>query len=219
MTAPDALADYYRRRAAEYDRIYEKPERQEDLRRLEVDLADRVRGRRVLELACGTGWWTQTLARAADSVTATDANDEVLEIARRRTYERPVEFRRADAFRPESVPGRFDAIVAAFWVSHLPLRDLGPYVRDLLDAVPPGGRAVLLDNRYVEGSSTPVSRTDEEGNTYQTRRLDSGETFEVLKNFLAEPGFRRRVEAPGQAVRFRELEYFWIADVERELPL
>lgn len=209
------LAEYYRRRAAEYDRIYSKPERQQDLRRLEELLAGWVRGRRVLELACGTGWWTRVLAASAESVTATDANDEVLEIARSREYAKPVDFRRADAFRPESVSGDFDTIVAAFWISHLPLGGIPPFL-DTLDArLPPHGRIVLLDNRFVEGSSTPVSRRDGEGNTYQLRRLDDGEEFEVLKNFLEEPALRRCAETPARSVGYRSLEYFWAARCDR----
>ena len=41
----------------------------------------------------------------------------------------------------------------------------------------------MLDNQYVLGSSTPISRTDAEGNTYQTRPLKDGSSHEVLKNF------------------------------------
>ena len=46
-----------------------------------------------------------------------------------------------------------------------------------------GARVVFLDNRYVPTSSTPISRQDAEGNTYQQRTLDDGCTHEVLKNF------------------------------------
>ncbi len=41
----------------------------------------------------------------------------------------------------------------------------------------------MLDNKYVTGSSTPISRTDAHGNTYQNRPLKDGSTHEVLKNF------------------------------------
>ena len=52
------MAAYYAQRAAEYERVYFKPERQDDLRRMEAELAAPFAGRRVLEIACGTGWWT-----------------------------------------------------------------------------------------------------------------------------------------------------------------
>ncbi len=50
------LADYYRRRAASYERVYHKPERQADLRAMEAWVRERFVGRRVLEIACGTGF-------------------------------------------------------------------------------------------------------------------------------------------------------------------
>ena len=40
---------------------------------------------------------------------------------------------------------------------------------------------VYVDNRYVAGSSTPISRRDEFGNTYQLRSLKDGTHYEVLK--------------------------------------
>jgi len=46
------ILEYYARRAADYDRIYEKPERQDDLRRLESLLVEWLAGRNVLEVAC-----------------------------------------------------------------------------------------------------------------------------------------------------------------------
>jgi len=212
------MLEYYGRRAAEYDRIYAKPERQADLRELEREVGDAVRGRRVLELACGTGWWTRVLAAAADSVVATDAGREVLEIARRRTYAKPVEFRHADAFTPEAVDGDFDAIVAAFWLSHLRTDQVAPFLDALDDRLPPGGRVVMLDNRYVEGSSTPIARRDDAGNTYQVRALADGSEYEVLKNFFSAAALRHFLEQPGRSARVRELPHFWIATYDRVPP-
>lgn len=52
------LRAYYARRAVEYEAIYAQPERQADLRTLEAALPACFSGRSVLEVACGTGWWT-----------------------------------------------------------------------------------------------------------------------------------------------------------------
>jgi hypothetical protein len=48
----------------------------------------------------------------------------------------------------------------------------------------------MLDNRYVEGSSTPVTERDAEGNGYQSRKLADGSTHLVLKNFPTEAELR-----------------------------
>src|SRR5690349_22677599 len=80
--ADAGLREYYARRAAEYEKIYSKPERQANLARMTDDVAEAFRGRSVLEVACGTGWWTPHIARHAQRVDAYDINDETLAIAR-----------------------------------------------------------------------------------------------------------------------------------------
>src|SRR4051812_5278231 len=87
VAAMSELADYYRDRAAEYDAVYDKPERQQDLATLKELLPPLVAGKRVLEIAAGTGYWTQVLAGSAQSILATDLNDETLAIARSRSYD------------------------------------------------------------------------------------------------------------------------------------
>jgi demethylmenaquinone methyltransferase/2-methoxy-6-polyprenyl-1,4-benzoquinol methylase len=68
-----------------------------------------------------------------------------------------------------------------------------------------------MDNRYVEGSSTAISRKDAEGNTYQDRRLADGSSQEVLKNFPTGPELRARLDRFGIDFSFSEYEYYWLA--------
>jgi len=74
----------------------------------------------------------------------------------------------------------------------------------------PDSLVMLVDNIYVEGSSTSVSRIDSEGNSYQIRRLKDGSRYEVLKNFPSEAEFRRQVAPYGENIQFRKLTYFWV---------
>lgn len=207
------LEQYYQERAAEYDAVYAKPERQSDLVRLRDLLPDLVRGRSVLELAAGTGYWTEVLSRTASSITATDVNEEPLRIARSRTFgPARVAVQLADAYRPDEVPGDFDTCFAGFFWSHVPRSRLRELCRGIHRRVGTGGRLIVLDNRFVEGSSTPVSRSDQ-GDTYQVRRLVDGREFEVLKNF---PDQRQVVADVGEVatdVEWRELDYYWLAIV------
>jgi demethylmenaquinone methyltransferase/2-methoxy-6-polyprenyl-1,4-benzoquinol methylase len=76
--------DYYARRAPEYDRIYERPERQADLHRIQAWLGPQFQGRRVLDVACGTGYWTPFIAARAESMWGIDAAEATLQIARGR---------------------------------------------------------------------------------------------------------------------------------------
>ena len=205
------LANYYAQRAPEYERIYQKPERQADLSVLRKFVAESFAGRSVLEIACGTGWWTEILATTASSVVATDCNEEVLAVARSKGISSNVSFRRADAFDLRSIAGEFDAGLAAFWWSHLTRADLGKFLHAFAQKLQPGSTVVFLDNIYVEGSSTPISRRDGEGNTYQMRRLDDGSTTEVLKNFPTDEELRAALSGWTGELTVKRLTYFWAA--------
>jgi demethylmenaquinone methyltransferase/2-methoxy-6-polyprenyl-1,4-benzoquinol methylase len=207
-----SMESYYARRAAEYEAIYAKPERQAELARLGQEVPALFDGAQVLEIACGTGYWTQRIAARARSVHGVDAVDEVLEIARRKPYPRAnVRFERADAYALPDWPQRFSACFAGFWWSHVPLARLDAFLAGLAARLAPGALVAFLDNRYVEGSSTPVSRRDADGNTWQERRLADGSRHEVLKNFPGPGELETRLGRTGRAVRVLELAYFWLA--------
>ena len=204
------LQDYYARRAHQYERIYGKPERQADLASLRESIPAIFDGRDVLEIACGTGYWTQFVATRAASVLATDVNEEVLELARLKPFPRGnVEFACADIYSREDLSRQFDAGLGAFWWSHVPRQGQADFIAHFHRRLQPGAVVVFLDNRYVEGSSTPLTRTDEHGNTYQTRSLDDGSSHEVLKNIPDEPELAGALGDRARALAYVELDYFW----------
>jgi SAM-dependent methyltransferase len=206
----DNLAAYYARRAAEYERIYAKPERQADLAALRVRIGKLFAGRKVLELACGTGYWTEVIAAQAAQLTALDLNEAVLEIARAKEHASKVEFVRGSAYDIPAFGRRHDALFAGFWWSHVPLGNLDLFLRNVAAAVAPGALIAFLDNRYVDGSSTPVSRHDAEGNGYQLRKLDDGSSHEVLKNFPAEGELIQRAARHGRDAHVDLFEHYWL---------
>lgn len=205
------MAGYYAARASEYERIYDRPERQDDLRRLRAFVGGALAGADVFEVACGTGYWTEIVSRSAALVVATDINEEVLAIARSKPVDtRKITFRREDAYALPITPRKFSGGLAGFWWSHVPRARLGDFLRGFHAILSPGARVIFLDNVYVEGSSTPLSRTDEHGDTYQLRTLADGSTHEVLKNFPAESELRASVEGLAADVQVKFLRYYWV---------
>ena len=208
----ESLETYYARRAAEYEKIFEKPERQADLSRMRIDIPAFFKGERVLEIACGTGYWTPLIAAQAESLLATDYNEETLAIARSKKYPKAnVRFERADAYALPAWPDSFGACYAGFWWSHVLLERLDSFLSGLRKCLAADARLVFMDNRYVEGSSTPISRRDGQGNTYQTRRLADGSSHEVLKNFPADAELKARLARHGRDARLHNYEYYWVA--------
>jgi len=214
MDAIGQMAAYYAQRAAYYERVYFKPERQSDLRAMEAWLPPLFADRHVLEVACGTGWWTQHGARDCKSWLATDLNPETLAVAR----EKPlppgkVQFATVDAYTlaglADEAPARFDAAFTGCWWSHVPLQRLSAWL-DLLHAqLGPGARVVMLDNRFVQTRSTPISRSDEAGNTYQSRSLDDGSEHEVLKNFPTPEEAIARLGPRAHHARWKTWHHYW----------
>jgi SAM-dependent methyltransferase len=152
--------EYYRARVDEYDDSYERRGRHDHgheanetwLRELgEVRAAlDRLplNGADVLELAAGTGVWTEALTGQASRVMAVDAVPEMLERNRARLGARAakVDYVRADLFswRP---PRAFDAVVFCFWLSHVPAGLLDAFLGDVAYMLCPRGWVFFADSR------------------------------------------------------------------------
>jgi SAM-dependent methyltransferase len=203
------LKQYYADRAQEYERVYAIPERQDDLHILRALLQTLVAGHDVLEVACGTGYWTQPLAETARSIVATDVNSEVLDLARKKTYPAgKVRFQLADAFTLEGVSGPFTAGFAAFWWSHIKRSELSDFLKGFHAKLGPGRLVVFADNS-LKGTRHPFTRRDAEGNTYQTRRLEDGREYEVLKNIPTEAELRDYLEGIAADIVYESLTYYW----------
>ncbi len=215
MAVEEDMATYYAQRAATYERVYFKPERQPDLRAMESWLTAQFVDRRVLEVACGTGWWTPHGARQAKAWLATDLNPQTMAVARRKPLPACVQLAEVDAYSFEQIQGQtFDAAFAGCWWSHVPLARLRPWLDLLHQRLESGARVVMLDNSYVQTSSTPLSRSDADGNTFQNRTLDDGSVHEVLKNFPTRERAFAAIGPRARAPQWIAHEHYWVLTYE-----
>jgi demethylmenaquinone methyltransferase/2-methoxy-6-polyprenyl-1,4-benzoquinol methylase len=216
--ADKKMADYYARRASEYERVYQKLERQADLRKLEKLLSFTFAGQNVLEVACGTGYWTQFIAKSARSIVATDINQEVLEIARRKDFGScEVTFLESDAYSFSNLHAHCTTGFHGFWWSHIPNQKIGAFLECFHSALAKNALVVMIDNAYVEGSSTPISRRDTHGNTFQIRQLEDGSKHEVLKNFPSPAELRSTLQPHANNVQVTQLDYYWMVRYEAKV--
>lgn len=203
------LAGYYARRAVDHDAVYDKPERQADLQVVRNWVSSLLAGHRVLEVACGTGYWTAPACETAAFVLATDISPEVIAVARDRNLPaEKVHFALADAFAV-AVDQPFSACLAAFWWSHVLREEQGGFLTRLRQQLGKDTLLVMIDNVYVEGSSTSIARTDLQGNTFQIRTLPDGERYEILKNFPSDSGLRKRLAPYLKEIRIQRLAHYW----------
>lgn len=189
----DVLAEqvgYYRSRAGEYDATAYGDVETARGRIAGLVAGMGVRGR-VLEIACGTGLWTEALAQDAESVLALDAAPEAIAIARERVREGNVAFEVADVFGWEARE-RFDVVFFSAWLSHVPDERFAGFWEKLRGLLGDGGRVVFVDEPDdVRGKEAYV------GGEIVQRRLEDGRVFRIVKNFVEPGALTRRLAALG----------------------
>jgi demethylmenaquinone methyltransferase/2-methoxy-6-polyprenyl-1,4-benzoquinol methylase len=204
----EVLADqvaYYRRRAGEYDLTAYG-----DVAAARARIARLVGEMRptgtVLEIACGTGLWTEALAELADTVTAIDAAPEVVEIARDRVRSANVGFEVADVFSWDPA-ARFDVIFFSAWLSHVPMSRFERFWQSLRGLLVENGRVLFIDEHVDErGKEAYVRGRDE----VVERRLRDGTTFRVIKNFVDPAGLELRLRRLGWDCAIRRDGSDWV---------
>ena len=209
--------DYYRARAGEYDRWWNREGRFD--RGAEVNarwfaeaaslegVLERFDPRGdVLELACGTGLWTRHLVDYADTLTAVDGSEEVLAVNRARVGSTTVRYIQADLF-DWTPPRSYDACVFSFWLSHVPQQRFAAFWEMVARALRPGGRVLFIDSARTDRSTAADHQLPADDQATMTRRLDDGREFQIVKRFydpraleseLASLGFDVRVTTTGE---------------------
>lgn len=204
------MVSYYKDRAKEYEKIYNKPERQSDLVVATQILQEIFQDKEVFEMACGTGYWTDKISKTAHSILATDINDTVIEVARSKEYSpAKVAFQIADIFNLTGNMKR-DSLFGGFIWSHIKLQDLNNFIDITNRLVKSDATVVFMDNNYVRGSNLPITDTDSFGNTYQKRELSNGTTHKVLKNFPTKNFIQQLLAGKVRDINFIDLKYYWI---------
>ena len=191
--------EYYRARAPEYDEWFYRtgrydrgPAHTEQWQR-EVEVVRRqlhsgARCERILELAPGTGIWTQELAQLGERVTALDASPEMIAINRAKLSADNidnVDYALCDLFewQPQE---QVDMVFFGFWLSHVPADKLTGFLRALRAALKPGGRLFLVDS-LAPDQSNPRTGTQLLSADRQQRELKDGRQYEIVKIYY-EPG-------------------------------
>lgn len=198
-------AAYYRRRAGEYD-VTAYGDVAVARVRIARLVAEMEPGGTVLEIACGTGLWTESLAVRADTVTAIDLAAEAVAIAGDRVRSERVRFEVADVFS-WTTTARFDVIFFAAWLSHVPASRFERFWRLLRALLADGGRVLFVDEHVnVREKESYLPGEDE----IVERRLRDGSRYRVIKNFVDPERLESRLHAIGWDCRIRRDGNDWV---------
>jgi demethylmenaquinone methyltransferase/2-methoxy-6-polyprenyl-1,4-benzoquinol methylase len=163
----------------------------------------------VLELAAGTGIWTEHLIRTANSITVIDASTEMIAINRARIANARVSYVQADLFTWQ--PTRtYDAVCFCFWISHVPTERLDNFLNTVALASKPGGKIFFVDLRREPTGTAINHQLPESDSQLMTRKLNDGREFEIVKNFYEPAPLAARFASAGLDVTVRETQTFFI---------
>lgn len=210
---------YYRARAAEYDEWFYRQNRYDRGPEFNAQWAREVEGVRsaltaigpvdsALELAPGTGIWTQELARMANTVVAVDASPEMIAINQAKVLSERVEYRQEDLFAWQ--PDReYDLVFFSFWLSHVPPSKLDGFLGRVAAATKPGGHVFIIDSQDDLRSKAKdhPGRDDE---VMETRKLNDGSVYRIVKVYYEVDPLRQALDRAGFDAEVRLTDTFFI---------
>ena len=207
----DQTLEYYQKRAPEYDQIYfrDNPDRHAELAAMYTTSWNAMSGRHVLDVACGTGFFTRIVAEKAASIVGIDINAGTIAEAGRKQFLCPIHFVRAVFFRLPSAPSYFDGLLATFAVSHIRRQELERLREETARVLRPGSRAFLCDNNLDCEVERDLIWDDDRVNSYKKRRLKNGEEFLILKNYYSRDELADTFGRWGAIERLTFGTYYW----------
>jgi len=210
--------EYYRARATEYDQWFLRMGNYDHGKELnecwfnevdEVTLAVKRfnPSEEVLELACGTGWWTETLAKYADRITAIDASPEVIAINQKKLvgHKEKIIYQQADLFSWEP-DKQYDVIFFSFWLSHVPADLFEKFWGSVVKALKPNGRVFFIDSV----ASSSVHSMPVEHQETQLRRLSNGQEFEIVKIYYTPDQLTKKLSELGLKSEINQTERYFL---------
>ncbi|GAB1540392.1 hypothetical protein NUACC21_30610 [Scytonema sp. NUACC21] len=198
---------YYSARADEYDQWFYRQgryDRGQEINQIWFDEVAVVREAlykvgnvdNILELACGTGIWTQELLKIGNKITAIDASSEVIEINRRKLGNAKVEYQQRDLFAWE--PNiEYDLVFFSFWLSHVPPILLDSFLTKIYESVRVGGKVFIIDSRFSPTSTAKNHILENNNNIYNQRKLNDGREFQVVKIFYQREQLQKKLTESG----------------------
>lgn len=163
----------------------------------------------VLELACGTGLWTERLLANTTSVTAVDGSPEMLELCRDRVGDPRVSYLQADLFAWE--PERtYDLCFFGFWLSHVPEERFQEFWAKVRRAVGSDGRVFFIDSLRHGLASAIDHELPEPENPIMLRRLDDGREYHIVKRFYDPKALQQRLAELGWNAQVQTTREFFV---------
>jgi ubiquinone/menaquinone biosynthesis C-methylase UbiE len=192
----DSMRRYYDARASEYEDAYvlgtgtaSIPDPEVFRREASVlaGIVERFARGRLVDLACGTGYWLSSYASRCSSITLIDQAPRMLQECHKKIASRAlardaldrITIVQGDVLEHSFRPDAFDSALVGFLISHLTDEQepqLFERLKTILDA---DGRFLILDSAWSPERARFNRKTER-----QERRLNDGSRFEIYKRYI-----------------------------------
>lgn len=181
---------YYRARAAEYDEWFYRNGRYDrdaetnqqwftEVEQVQNALHSLPKQGHILELASGTGIWTQELVKLGDKITAIDASPEMIAINKAKVQSDKVDYIESDLFKWQPQQ-QYDMVFFGFWLSHVPPEKLDAFLQSVATALKPNGVVFMVDSRRNPSGMAKDQPLLADG-FQQERILNNGNQYTIVK--------------------------------------
>jgi cyclopropane fatty-acyl-phospholipid synthase-like methyltransferase len=187
-----SMLRYYDERASEYEEAYvlgtgtasiADPEvfRREAL--LLTQMVEHFARGRLVDLACGTGYWLPYYVAGCSSVTLIDQAPRMLQECRKKIASLDALDRitiiQDDVLEHSFRPRAFDSALVGFLISHLTDEEEQQLFERLKTMLDTDGRFLILDSAWSPERARFNRKTER-----QERRLNDGSRFEIYKRYI-----------------------------------
>ena len=172
----------------------------------------------VLELAGGTGWWTQRLAQTADQLTVVDASTATLDLNHNRVGRSDVDYVVADLFswQPQRT---YDVVFFSFWLSHVPRHRFSAFWSLVHTCLAPSGRVFVVDNRDPgRNGAWEDNYVTRAGPDLVVRRLHDGSRYNVVEIFYEPHELESLLDQEDWAAMFSATPWFIFGQAQLRSP-
>lgn len=145
-------------------------------------------GDRVLDVGCGTGYFTRVIAEAVTpggTALGVDPSRAVIARARRVTRLANCTFSEGIAEALDAPDGSYDAVVSSLMIHHLPETLRPQAIREMFRVLSPGGRVLIADFR------PPASRIGRHLIGHLTSPAMENNPVHLLEPMVREAGFEQ----------------------------
>ena len=189
---------YYDARASEYEEAYTLGTGTSSIRdpgvftsesRTLASIVGRRLSGRIIDIACGTGFWLPAYAAACSRVTLFDQSEKMLDECRKKLAlhglaERGV-LLQGDVVEHEFEAAGYDAALVGFLLSHLTEPEEARLFNALKKMLTASGRFLILESAWTPERAKVNRKTER-----QERRLNDGSRFEIYKRYFDEEDVR-----------------------------